>query len=502
MLKKYCTIGMMILFLFMIAGNRSDITTEKTALAAEEGDIRSEEEKANNANSFRFRNGQPIGVKPLRKAAEAFVPWSKVEGGFINSAGNIIPNATKKGIDVSVWNGTIDWSKVKASDVDYAIIRCGYGQDMTNQDDSTYLQNVTACENLEIPYGIYLYSYADTVEKAAGEANHVLRLLAGRHLSLPVYYDMEDKVQEKLTAAKLNNIAQTFCSALEAQGHTVGVYASRSWFESKLTGSVFETHHRWVADWASLCQYKGTYTMWQCTDSGTVPGISGNVDLNFITGEIDITQPLTPVIQKPAAVSGFSYTPKKSNVIKLSWNKLSDIAGYTVYGYDADAKQWVEVASPSATKTSVSISAINNKKLKAATKYKFRIAAYKMVENEKLESEKLESVKLYGSTVTLKTITKPAKVKLKSLKKKNYNNLKITWKKDKNVKGYIIYSSRKKGSGYKVFKKVKGAKSTSYTAKGMTTGVNIYFKVRSYVKYDGKTVYSEYSNIKKIKLKR
>ncbi len=97
-----------------------------------------------------------------------------------------------KGIDVSAHQGTIDWDKV-ATQIEFAILRCGYGRDRTSQDDKYWAVNVAACQRLGIPFGVYLYSYAESDEQAASEAEHVLRLLEGVHPNLPVYLDLEDE---------------------------------------------------------------------------------------------------------------------------------------------------------------------------------------------------------------------------------------------------------------------------------------------------------------------
>lgn len=117
----------------------------------------------------------------------ATAPWTKNENGqFVNGNGDIIKGATMKGIDVSHYNGNIDWKTVAESDIDYAIIRCGYGNDQTNQDDKYWQQNVKGCEDNNIPYGVYIYSYATTKEMALSEAKHVLRLVDGHKLSFPI----------------------------------------------------------------------------------------------------------------------------------------------------------------------------------------------------------------------------------------------------------------------------------------------------------------------------
>ena len=143
------------------------------------------------ANSWRFKDGVPIPEITARAASYPYA-WEMVDGHYVNSRGEVIPGAVKKGIDVSFWNGTIDWEKVKADGIDFAIIRCGYGMDYASQDDTQWERNVSECERLGIPYGVYLYSYANATTNASSEADHVLRLLQGHNPTYPVYYDLED----------------------------------------------------------------------------------------------------------------------------------------------------------------------------------------------------------------------------------------------------------------------------------------------------------------------
>ena len=185
-----------------------------------------------------------------------------------------------KGIDVSYWQHNIDWKKVKSSGIDFAIIRCGYGSNTTSKDDSKFVANVRGCISNGIPYGVYLYSYAKTEAGAVDEANHALRLLANNnfHPDLPVYYDLEDKKVAKASNATIRKMATAFCNKLTLEGYRAGVYASLSWWNSKLTG--FGTYDKWVAQWNNKCDYNGC-SIWQCSSSGTVGGISGRVDANL-----------------------------------------------------------------------------------------------------------------------------------------------------------------------------------------------------------------------------
>lgn len=187
----------------------------------------------------------------------------------------------RKGIDVSVFQGNIDWAKVKAAGIQFAIIRCGYGSDLTKQDDSKFKQNVTGCKDNDIPFGVYLYSYANSVEKAKSEAAHVLRLLKGINLQMPVFYDLEDaNTVGKCSAKGIGDIAETFCNAIQAAGYKVGIYANLDWFNNKLTDNRFAGWDKWVAQYNAKCTYKREYVGWQYSSTGRVDGISGNVDLD------------------------------------------------------------------------------------------------------------------------------------------------------------------------------------------------------------------------------
>ncbi|MDD6311556.1 MAG: GH25 family lysozyme [Firmicutes bacterium] len=181
------------------------------------------------------------------------------------------------GIDVSYWQGNINWDKV-AGEVDFAILRCGYGKNVKSKDDSTFEKNARACEERGIPYGVYLYSYANTVAKAEDEADHCLRLLKGHEPDLPIYYDLEDKEVSKAGSTRIKKMAKAFCKRITENGYKAGVYASLSWWQSKL-GTSADGYSKWVAQWNTSCSASEAQ-IWQFSSNGTVPGISGRVDMN------------------------------------------------------------------------------------------------------------------------------------------------------------------------------------------------------------------------------
>ena len=184
-------------------------------------------------------------------------------------------------IDVSHHNGKIDWAKVK-KDGYHAIIRCGYGDDLKSQDDKQWERNYKECERLGIPYGVYFYSYAKTDRQCASEISHVLRLIKGRKLSYPVYFDTEEPGTQGVSA----RYAKKFCDTVEKAGFWAGIYASESWWKSYLAPKVGDRYTKWVAKYGTNTgkpQTKPTVNrtdIWQYTSKGKVDGVSGYVDVN------------------------------------------------------------------------------------------------------------------------------------------------------------------------------------------------------------------------------
>lgn len=243
------------------------------------------------------------------------------------------PEPTYLGIDVSSYQGTIDWETV-AEHVDFAIIKCGYGQNLASQDDPMWIKNADACTELGIPFGVYLYSYAQTEAQARSEAEHVLRLVGGYELSLPIYYDIEDaKIRNNCTNEEILNHARIFCETIEAAGYTPGIYSNYDWWTKNLTDPAYDRWSRWIAKYASETGYDKVYDIWQYTSSGSVPGISGAVDMNIWYGEL------------PDLDHVHEYTAQIVDATCVS-------VGYTVYTcescgdtyteYDSDYSGWSE----------------------------------------------------------------------------------------------------------------------------------------------------------------
>ena len=235
-------------------------------------------------------------------------------------------------IDVSSFQGNINWEQVKASGVEGAIIRCGWGQDIASQHDPKFKRNVEECIRLGIPFGVYLYSYAKTTSMAKGEAEHMMRLMNPYKdkMTYPAFYDLE----QAGTEAGAVDRARVWADLLQRNGYRVGVYANLNWWKNYLKG--LNEFPKWVACYGSTKPTSQTNMVaWQYTSKGRVAGISGNVDCNENYGLAGGAPQPTPA---PA--------PKKTNeeiaaeVWAGKWGNGSDRAArLTAAGYDAKAIQ-------------------------------------------------------------------------------------------------------------------------------------------------------------------
>ena len=189
-----------------------------------------------------------------------------------------------KGIDVSVWQGNINWNKVKADGIEFAIIRSGWGWFGDGEKDRYFDQNIKNAKNAGVKVGVYHYSYASSIENARQEAKYCLDIVkaSGVSLDLPIYFDIEDKsIGNNYDKKTRTNMCIAFCSEIENAGYWAGVYSNLNWFNNYLDKhELFKRYTIWFA------QYNDTREMdcdiWQYTSSGRVNGISGNVDMNIM----------------------------------------------------------------------------------------------------------------------------------------------------------------------------------------------------------------------------
>ena len=233
-------------------------------------------------NSWRYEGGQLVSDDA-----------SSEEDGIALLSMDALPDGvTAQGIDVSEHQGRIDWDAVKASGIDFAILRVGFGApSFGGRVDYQFNRNISECERLGIPYGVYVYSYAFDNQQAADEASMVIDCLSGHNPRLPVYYDLEDKtIIADGRQSGIASRAQTFCNKISSAGYKPGIYANLNWFNNILTDPVFKSGSwdHWIAQYNSQCHYTASYSFWQYTSRGKVSGISGNVDMNYAYVDVSL----------------------------------------------------------------------------------------------------------------------------------------------------------------------------------------------------------------------
>lgn len=207
-------------------------------------------------------------------------------------------------VDLSHYNGSIDFSKLKANGW-HAILKCGEGTSMT---DGTFASRAKKCEQLGIPYGVYYYARAKTAAAARAEAKRCLSIIAGRKLSYPVYYDIEEPSLGSVAAT----IAKAFCSEIEKAGHWAGIYSGDSYWQAHLISGVGDRYTKWVARYGvnnGQPSYKPVtkkVDIWQYSSNGSAPGVNGRCDVNNVYRDL----PARITGKTPQKPSGGSTAPK------------------------------------------------------------------------------------------------------------------------------------------------------------------------------------------------
>ncbi len=291
----------------------------------------------------------------LYRSARVADPYWE-EGKFYDGYGTLLYGGNaKKIIDVSEWEGVIDWEKVKASDVDGVILRVGYGNQMM---DKQFLRNLKECNRLGIPYGFYLYSYAYDANFAYAEAQGLLEMLKGQDLSnlaYPIFYDIENfgtwsedgvTYHTPSTIAAYEEIIATFIAHMNEAGYhgKVQVYSGRYYTQTKLNSEKILPYVSWIAEYGPKLNYVNTYydgeVAWQYTEKGSVDGISYDVDISSFaddamhvilpssiqlsastaTLETGLTKKINASVYPTGAYDALSWTSSNPKVAQVSSN--------------------------------------------------------------------------------------------------------------------------------------------------------------------------------------
>lgn len=252
-----------------------------------------------------------------------------------------------RGIDVSKWQGEIDWKKVKAAGIKFAMIRLGYGSSKGDACglDGYFEKNVKNAIAAGIDIGCYFYSYATSVAAAKKEAAYVINVLQKYKgvFTYPVAFDLEDKTQQGLGKQVLTDMVIAFSDAIEKAGFYCSLYSNPSWMKSYLDADRVKRFDLWLAHWTDKTNYAGAYGMWQNSSSGKVNGINGNVDTDFAYKDY-------PTIIKGKKLNGFTGSGQQPTVpdqpdpepeTTLKVGDLVKITGSKYYG-GQNIPSWVK----------------------------------------------------------------------------------------------------------------------------------------------------------------
>jgi len=211
-----------------------------------------------------------------------------------------------KGIDVSTYQRNVDYKKLKASGIDFVIIRAGYGNALAypSQFDPMFESHYNAAKAAGLHVGAYWYVYANTVSGMQAEAKSFVKALKGKQFDYPVFFDIEDKAQKGMTKAQMSAMVNAGCEVMEKAGYWVGIYSFIAMLNAQFEKSICDRYSLWVAQWdVQKCTYNGSVNIWQNTDKAYYNGFNGRLDG-------DISYEDYPTRIKAAGKNGYAVTAK------------------------------------------------------------------------------------------------------------------------------------------------------------------------------------------------
>ncbi len=368
------------------------------------------------------------------------------------------------GIDVSYYQGNIDWSKVKNSGVEFVIIRVGYrgyGSAGTLVEDPRFKTYLDGATKAGLKVGVYFYTQAITTAEAQAEAKFVLDRIKGYKLQMPVYYDIEavDYDSGRLDNAGLSKAQKTalctaFCDTIIKSGYSAGVYANYTWLNYYIDGAgLGKKYPIWLAHYTKNTNYDQRMDMWQYSGSGTVSGISAYTDVNvWYAGKL------------PLYVSDLISVSNTSTSNTFAWNGASDATGYEVYqGTSPSDKTKKKIGD---TKNTY----FTNSNKSTGTMYKYMVRAYSDASGKRVYGD-------YSEVFT--TCTLPANISKISASARG-TSITLSWDKVSKATDYIV-EQYVNGA----WKQVGTTSSLSYKVSGITqNGVNM-FRVKARRNYEG-----------------
>lgn len=424
--------------------------------------------------AFYDNTGDTDGESSLLRGTGDFTSVSPYTNTTYTHQGFLSNRTLLHGIDVSQWQGEIDWKAVKASGIDYAFIRVGYrgyGQSGTLSEatkDTYFDTNMKNATKAGIKVGVYIFSQAITTKEAQEEADYILDHLGDYDISMPLVMDYEYAsgssdggrlFTANLSKSTATSICKAFCKRIKDAGYTPMVYANKSMLSNQLdaTDLVNSGYRIWLANYTTNTTYGGTYDFWQYSSTGSVNGISGNVDMNFYYAQS------TDNFQKdPYAIANTTVSKIKNQVY----------TGKEIF-------------------PTITVKA-GNVKLKKGTDYTIKYA-------DNIATGKATiTIKGKGNYTGKKTCTfiiVPKPIGVPTLSKRGTTYLTLNWKKNSKAAGYQIYRCEAPDGTYKKIQTISSKSTITYKDTSLADGTYYYYKVRSYVVVDSKKYYSAFSPV-------
>ena len=379
----------------------------------------------------------------------------------------------EKGIDVSYYQGEIDWEKVKKAGIQFAIVRVGYrgyGKEGNLAKDPKGIENIKEALKAGIPIGVYIFSQAITEAEAREEADYILKQIEGYEITLPVVMDYEyasvdGALGGRLYDAQLSKSAATkvckaFCKRVTSKGYTPMVYANSDMLRNHLNADEISSEYPiWLAHYTNKTDYAGAYDFWQYTSKGTVSGISGRVDMNFhyiketVPGISGLKATITTMDSKEESkASGYAVLRKNS---KGDWERLATLSGADQVTY-------------------------TDKSLEPGTNYTYRVKAYVKTDEG---TEYGESAEVVGQTTG---------INISELKvaESTATSISLSWKEESKAAGYAVLRKNSKGD-WERLATLSGADQATYTDESLDPGTSYVYRVKAYVKTNAGTVYGK-----------
>lgn len=391
----------------------------------------------------------------------------------------------QKGIDVSEWNGSINWKKVKASGITFAFIRVGgryYGSGKFYV-DANYRENLKGAIAAGLDVGVYFYSQAINSSEAKAEAAYTMNLISGYNINLPIVMDYEYAWEEgvgitgRLYNANLSKSAATtvinsFCSAVEIRGYVGMLYASKSVITDDM--NISNINNKYPV-WSALYSDSDTdsltakHSYWQYSEDGTVAGIGRATDMNF------------RYITTPAAPASLVQQTSTDSSITLTWNKIPEVYGYQIVRYDESQNKYVAVGTAKGASTVT----FTDKNLQDGKKYTYKVRGY----------YKLNSRNVYGTyTDTCTGITIADNIENFKVAATSASAIRLSWSPITAATGYRIYRLNPSTGKYEAITTLTSSTTTTYTDKDLNAGADYSYKIRAYTTTESGTILHVVSN--------